>query len=234
MRSTSLAALAFSLSLLLPAVASAHQHETFRIGGKTYVFTVGSLNEPVIVDDKSGVELEVALQPAAHDNNAAHADGSAEHDEGTPVLGLEKTLQVELSAAGKTKTLPITTQYGKPGAYKAVFIPTVATTLTYRVFGTIDGSAVDLSFSCNPAGHPATPEDNTETKLSDTVTRVGKSGSFGCPQVKADLGFPEPAPSLADLGTDGGAGGDPFQLPVFGLSVAAIALATAALVKAKK
>jgi hypothetical protein len=217
----------FAATLLIPLAASAHQHETYRIGGKTYDITIGSLNEPVAVDDKSGVDLTVTLAAGAHGHDATGA--AHEEQAATPVLGLEKTLKVELQAAGKTKELPLTTQYGKPGSYKAVFIPTVATTITYRVFGTIDGTQVDLSFTCNPAGHPATPEDTTEQAMGPNVTRVSKSGSFGCPAAKAELGFPEPAATLVDL-RDGGESSDAGKAGI-GLSVAALAMSFVALAR---
>lgn len=215
--------------LAMPAVSSAHEHQSFRIGGKTYVFTIGSLNEPVTVDDKTGVDLMVELE-TDHAADAAHVAGDT-HAAAEPVLGLEKTLKVELQAAGKTKELPLTTQYGAPGSYKAVFFPTVATTLTYRIFGTIDGQKVDLSFTCNPAGHPVTPEDTSEVKLSETVTRVAKSGSFGCPSAKADLGFPEPSSTLREMSQESTGGGSPVALA---LGAAGLALACVALFRTKR
>lgn len=184
---------------LMPLAASAHQHETFRIGDKTYTFTIGSINEPVAVDDKSGVELSVAL---AHEETGDHADG-AEHEEGEPVTGLEQTLKVEVIAGDKKKMFDLAPAYGEPGSYKAIFIPTVQTTYTYRLTGTINGTQVDIPFQCNPAGHPVTPEWTGESEMSPGVVRLVKSGAFGCPKAKEDLGFPEPAASLVSLSENG-------------------------------
>lgn len=191
------------LAAIFPALAFAHEHQTFQIGEKYYNFTIGSLNEPVSVDDKSGVDLAVALTTAPSDD---HADAdSDEHGADTPVLGLEKTLKVELIAGDQKRVLDLTTQYGKPGSYKAVFFPTVQTTLTYRVFGEIEGTAVDLIFTCNPAGHPAAVTNTQREEMGPGVARVEKTGSFGCPIGTADLGFPEPAATLYEL--SGGSGG---------------------------
>lgn len=192
------------LAAVMPMIASAHEHQTFRIGDKTYSFTVGSLNEPVAVDDKSGVELSVSEVADAHGEEEAAHVGGEEHAAATPVLDVEKTMKVEVSAGGKKRAFDLVTQYGKPGSYKAVFIPTVQTTLTYRFFGTINTAPVDLSFTCNPAGHAVAPEDNAETPMGEGVVRVQKSGAFGCPVAKADLGFPEPATTLYDLRQGGG------------------------------
>lgn len=185
-----------SLKLLLVAAcifvfgqaAVAHENHTYRIGEKTYQFTVGSLNEPVAVDDKTGLDFRVAslTKPGA---------------EGTPVAGLDQTLKVELSAGGKKKVFNIQPSFGQAGSYKTAFYPTVQTTLSYRIFGTMDNVPVDLTFTCNPAGHPRSPDDNTEVKLSDQVTRLSKRGAFGCPGAKADMGFPEPASSGYELQT---------------------------------
>jgi hypothetical protein len=208
-----------SIGLLFPSFAFAHETQHFQIGDKEYMFVVGSLNEPVAVDDKSGVELRVSLVPSDDAMATDEYDEAQPHDHetATPVTGLEQTLKVEISAADKKKMMDLSPQFGQPGAYKAVFFPTVQTTLSYRFFGTIDGTAVDLSFSCNPAGHPASPEETTETKVSDTVTRTLKKGAFGCPVAKADLGFPEPSATLQELRgleTTGGEGMDPGWIGV--------------------
>ena len=44
-------------SFLLHQNAYAHQRQLFTIGNTDYLFVVGSLNEPIFVDDKSGVDF---------------------------------------------------------------------------------------------------------------------------------------------------------------------------------
>jgi hypothetical protein len=39
--------------------AFAHERQLYTIGGQDYLIVIGSLNEPIIVDDKSGVDLRV-------------------------------------------------------------------------------------------------------------------------------------------------------------------------------
>ncbi|HRH94036.1 MAG TPA: hypothetical protein PKV72_05915 [Candidatus Peribacteria bacterium] len=211
--------------LCAPLAAFAHETQQFQIAGKTYQFIVGSIGEPMLVDDKSGVELSVSVlgehADTDHHEEAAHDDGDGDdHDAGMPVEGLEKTLKVEITAGEKKKDMPLQAQYGTPGGYKAVFIPTVATTLTYRIYGTLGGNAVDVSFTCNPAGHPATAEDTTALKLTDSVTRILKKGAFGCPMAKTDLGFPEPSMSIYDLQKKGGH--DPMAIVAIALAVVAL------------
>lgn len=177
------------LVLVAAGSASAHEHQAFKIGNKVYEFTVGSLNEPIAVDDKTGVDLRVREA----------SNGSHDDEEGTPVTGLDQTLKVELIAGGVKKTLDLTPAFGEPGAYRAHFIPTVQTTISYRLFGTINNTEVDLTFTCNPAGHPRAEDDMSEVELSPGVTRVSKSGAFGCAIARADLGFPEPAATGYDM-----------------------------------
>ncbi len=175
--------------LAVPFTASAHERQVFEINGKQYQIVVGSLNEPLVVDDKSGVDFRVATLPA-----------------NKPVEGLQDTLEVELIAGDKRKVLPFETVYNTPGSYKAPFFPTVATTLSYRVFGEIDGTPFNVTFSCHAGGHAEATEDKTRTEVSAGVVRTLKTGSYGCPSPKADLGFPEPSADLVSLSESSGQG----------------------------
>lgn len=188
-----IAALLFTIS---PQLVSAHSHALFEINEKVYSFVVGSLNEPIAVDDKTGVDLRVtSMTHAEHERaEAAGATPTA-----TPVTGLETTLKVELQAGDKKKVLDFSPAFRDPGAYRAYFTPTVQTTYSYRIFGTIDGTPFDYTWTCNPAGHPQAEEDKTEVEVSPGVTRIKIGGAFGCPVAKADLGFPEQSVSIYDL-----------------------------------
>ena len=187
-----LGAAIFGLYVAAP-VASAHEHDVYRIGSGYYLVTVGSLNEPFVVDDLSGVDLRVEQLSGPP---TAGAKGALK---GAPVTRLEQTLKVELSAGDKKETLPLEPSYGAPGSYSAKFIPTVQTTYSYRVFGTIAGDAVDLTFPCAPGEVSEDAQDNSTVKVSDTVTRIAKTGGFGCPAARGPSGFPEPAHSSYEL-----------------------------------
>lgn len=218
--------IAASAFVLVPS-AFAHETQQFRIGEADVTFVVGSLNEPVTVDDKSGVEVSISRAAPHGDENH---DEAAPHDHETlnPMLGLDQVLQVEVSAGDKKRIFPLSPIYGEPGRYKAVFFPTVQTTYTYRFFGELDGAPIDLSFTCNPAGHPVTAEETTPLELSPNVTRVLKKGAFGCPTAKADLGFPEPSSTIQELRATDGA------TPIWIISVVALALSLVALLRRRK
>ncbi len=169
--------------------ASAHERDTYKIGDKYFVFTVGSLNEPFVVDNTSGVDLRVSQVAAP---GGAKQNGSA-------VTGLEQTLKVELAAGDKKETLSFDPSDEAPGAYAANFIPTVQTTYSYRIFGTINKTPIDLTFACVPGEVSETAEDNSQMKISEAITRVNKVGAFGCPAARKTMGFPEPALSSFEL-----------------------------------
>lgn len=230
-----LSSLALTGLLAAPFSAFAHETQNFEIGSKTYSFVVGSLNEPMVVDDKSGVELMIQ-ELGAHAEDEAHDDGDS-HPAGTPVTGLEKDLKVEIIAGDKKKTLDLSPIYGEPGSYKAVFFPTVQTTLTYRVFGTLNETVIDLSFTCNPAGHPAIPEDTSEVTVSDAVTRTLKRGAFGCPIAKEDLGFPEASVTINQL-KNGASTSDPtaqtFSIVALVFGILGFVTGSAAMRKARQ
>ena len=147
-RMTSLAALggiALSCALLVfPALVEAH--EVRQIADGKYQIVVGFIDEPVFAGDKSGLEFWVtdisAATPAAGDEEA----------EGTPVEGLEETLQAEVIFADQTMELPLTAMWDQPGGYGSVFFPMKPGDYTFRIYGTIDGTEIDESFTSSPEG----------------------------------------------------------------------------------
>jgi hypothetical protein len=201
-------AIVFSCALLSSINAQsalAHQRALFTIGGKDYLLVVGSQNEPVFVDDKSGVEL-FAYTPDPKDPMNSQSNNTK------PVEGLEKTLKVELSAGPKNKVMQLEPAFRDPGHYEAPFYPTVQTTYNYRLFGTINNTPVNLTFTCSPAGGgEAQGTNNSTIKISEGVERKGLAGGFGCPESRSDVAFPEPYMSnteiqskLAAMGTTAG------------------------------
>lgn len=180
--------------LAIPMYAGAHERQLINIGGIDYLFVVGSLGEPIVVDDKTGVDLRVQTADPQDPTNSAALGAK-------PVLGLEQALKVEIIAGDKKKAFDLTTVYGTLGSYKAVFFPTVKTGLTYHFTGAINNTPVDLSFSCAPEGSNAV-EDKTEVALGDGVKRTYKNGQFGCPLGKDELGFPEDAMTVLGLHED--------------------------------
>lgn len=229
-----------AIVLLLPFSALAHEHRVFTIGDKEYNITVGSLGEPVHVDDKAGVEVIVS-QLGGDTVQQPMADGIEEGDDGptgTPVEGLEKDLKVEVSAGAQKKIFPLEPEDGKSGSYEAVFYPTVQTTYSYRVFGTLNGTSIDITYTCSPDSTANVAEEKSSVHVSDKVTQTLKGGAFGCPEAKADVQFPEQTMNLTDLTTKVDAMSQDrksidFGLIGFVMGVLSFGIAVRALKKAK-
>lgn len=185
-------ALAALVITFLPQTVFAHERQAFTIGQNTYLITIGSLNEPIAVDDKTGLDLRVTQVNPQTPGDRAIADAK-------PVEGLETTLKVELIAGEYRKTLAITPAYNDPGAYRAPFIPTLETTIAYRIFGTLNSKPVDLTFTCaaSEAGHAG--DETSAEQVSEGVTRIFKAGGFSCPGSKSALAFPSPIQTDAEV-----------------------------------
>jgi hypothetical protein len=166
-----------------PAVA--HQRQLLQIGASDYLIVIGFLAEPVYTGDRTGLDLRVMLPDRSNPLDARASDVK-------PVENLDKALKVEIKAGPHARVFDLKPTYGAPGRYEAIFYPTVATTYSFRLFGTINDVPVDLSFACNPLGHVSVEED-ASVKLSEQVTRKALIGSFGCPAPRTDAEFP-PAP----------------------------------------
>jgi hypothetical protein len=166
-------------------LAMAHERQLFQIGTSDYLLVIGFLHEPVYTGDRSGLDLRIVI-PDRSDPLDARAP------EVKPVANLDQTLKVEVKAGPHARVLGLKPTYAAPGRYEAVFYPTVATTYSFRLFGTVDKVPVDLTFACNPLGHVSVEDKNT-VKLADQVTRKALSGSFGCPVSRTEAEFP-PAP----------------------------------------
>lgn len=187
------AILLLSSSCILQNVAFAHQRQLFTIGDKDYLFVVGSLGEPLYIDQKSGVDFS-AFWPDPSDPVNSRANGSK------PIEGLENTLKVEVVAGDKNKTFDFEPAFMNPGHYEAPFFPTVETTYNYTLLGIINGTNFRATWTCSPAGGEGTLISNNSTvEISPNVTRKSMMGSFGCPQPLSEAGFPEPMMSNQEI-----------------------------------
>lgn len=132
--------------LLAPFTADAHEVRNV----DAYEMVVGFLDEPAFAGDKNGLDLRITevgdvATPAADDESEA----------GTPVEGLDATLQAEVIYGDETMELPLSAAYNDPGAYESFFFPMEPGDYTFRIFGTIDGTDIDESFTSSPEGFGA-------------------------------------------------------------------------------
>jgi hypothetical protein len=128
-RRLSAAGLAIALVLLIAAPALAHEERD--VAG--YAMEVGFIAEPVFVGERSGLEFFV-------------------NKGDQPVEGLEQTLKAEVIQGSQKRDLPLTAREDEKGAYESIFIPTAAGPYTFHLFGTIEGTSIDESFTSSPTG----------------------------------------------------------------------------------
>jgi hypothetical protein len=124
------AALAVTLALALSS-GPVSGHEARNVAG--YDLEVGFIDEPVYSGQKSGLELHVEKA-------------------GTPVDGLDRTLKAQVVYGTATRDLPISPRFDAPGWYQSYFVPTAAGPYTFHISGTIEGAAVDETFTSSPTG----------------------------------------------------------------------------------
>jgi hypothetical protein len=132
-------------ALLVATPAGVLAHETRDVLNGQYQVVVGFMNEPVFAGDKSGLEFWVTevseATPAAGDEEA----------EGAPVEGLEETLKAEVIYEDQTMELPLTGMWDDPSGYYSVFFPTTAEgDYSFRIYGTINGTEIDETFTSGP------------------------------------------------------------------------------------
>jgi hypothetical protein len=169
----------------------AHESRLYNIGNKEYWITVGSIGEPVFVDDKSGAEAFIRTADPANplDRNA----------NGTKMVeGLERDLKFEVSAGDKKKIFEIEPAFDDPGHYEAFFYPTIETTYNYRLFGTINNVTVNFDFQCQTTEGEGN-QDNSTKQISEGVVQKAQRGGFGCITSRTDVSFPEPYVSNNEL-----------------------------------
>jgi hypothetical protein len=123
---------AIAVALLLVALHSptASAHERRQVG--RYVVVVGFLNEPAYVEEGNAASITVFST------------------DGQPVDGVQKTLKVEVSTGGASRTFDLSPQVNKPGGYVAAFTPTKTGTYVFRFVGMIENQPIDERFESGP------------------------------------------------------------------------------------
>ncbi len=149
-----LAATALAVIAITALAPGADAHERRQVG--SYVVVVGFDVEPAFVEDENAALIQVF-----------RADGQ-------PVEGVEKTLKVEVSTGGASRTFDLKPRPRQPGTYVAEFIPTKTGAYTFRFFGTIENQTVNERFESGP------------NRFDEVVS-------------KGDLQFPAKVPSNGEL-----------------------------------
>lgn len=203
------------LLLLVPGlIGTAFAHTVDSVD--EYRLEIGWMNEPVVSGETNGIELFVSLlEPELELEEQEFKDG---------ILGLEKSLKMQLVYKNEKIMLPLSADHNIPGKYYAFVNPTVAGFYQANVLGKIENTTVSLSM------HPPKveerswiefpePSDITLTQLIDGhTTLLGDVNSL-----KISVSKLEQENSEMSIGYIG-----------IGLSIIAIAISIFALIKSKK
>lgn len=183
-----------SLVILSLSLGSILAHEGRPVGD--YRFVVGWLEEPAYEGGRNAASVTISkvVEGEGHgdgkDSDGNHsslppaapkvlASIAGQHLEQTaPVEGLEGRIQVEVThvATGAKRTWDLIAVFGEPGHYVAHMIPTASGVYEFRVFGAIEGMAIDETF----------------------VSRGG-GGGFDDIRSSAGLHFPEELPEIREI-----------------------------------
>ena len=100
------------------------------------------------------------------------------HEHTAPVEGLEGAIQVEVThvGSGVSRTFDLIAVYGEPGHYVAHLIPSASGVYEFRIFGVIEGTAIDETFASKGGG-----------------------GGFDDIRASAGLHFPEDLPEIREI-----------------------------------
>jgi hypothetical protein len=185
-----LAAVAVALTVTLLAPSAASAHETRKIAGDKAQVVVGWIVEPAYVEEPNGVDFRAT--------KAGTTD---------PIEGLEKTVKVEVTKGGTTKTYDLKTRFGMKGAYTVDMVPTATGDYTFRFTGEIEGAQIDEKFESGP-------------------------GRFSPILAQSAVQFPAPLPSTGDLQSQvaaaNAAADSARTIGLVGLAVGAVGLVAAA------
>ena len=190
-----------TLSLTLGSILA---HEGRPVGD--YRFVVGWLEEPAYEGARNAVSVQInkvsegiEMEGDGSDNHNGDSSDAGEegshssqtmsppkalaspllqHSGTVPVQGLEGSIQVEVThtGTGASITLALIAVFGEPGHYVAHLIPTASGVYQFRVFGDIEGMAVDETFVSKGAG-----------------------GGFDDIRSSAGLHFPEELPEIREI-----------------------------------
>lgn len=142
------------IGFLMVSMATAHEGRevgdyTIEIGWREEPAYVSLMNGPEITVTRHEDEAEHEEAEATPDVGAEHAEEGADHTEAESagVIGLEETLQIEVIFGPANRVLFLRPVRNEPGHYTADLIPMRPGDYTFRVFGTIEGTEVDETFS---------------------------------------------------------------------------------------
>lgn len=168
------ALVAIGLAVILTAglMGSVSAHESREVGD--YQLVVGFVNEPAVVDELNGIQLNVSRI-------------SGDGEEGEPVPGVDQTLQATIMHGEETQEVELSPVFGQDGSYTADVIPTSTGSYSFQFVGEIEGQEIDETFRSGPETFsdvqargelefPASATASAGTSGSDQAAAFGIAG----------------------------------------------------------
>jgi hypothetical protein len=129
-RTAALIALTANLALFVaPGTSLAHERRT--VGGGKYDVVVGWDSEPAYVNQRNAAGIRIS---------------KAGTNPAEPVVGAEKTLQLQVRQGGQTRQFALRAAFGQPGYYLADVVPTRAGDYVFTVTGSLGADQVNETF----------------------------------------------------------------------------------------
>ena len=125
-----LAALAAVLGVVA-APTSSLAHERRTIGGGKYDVVVGWDGEPAFMNQRNAAGIRIS---------------KAGTNPAEPVLGAEKTLQLQIRQGGQTRQFQLRAVFGQPGYYLADIVPTRAGDYVFTFTGSLGADQINEAF----------------------------------------------------------------------------------------
>jgi len=169
-----------ALFAFAPALVSAHEHRD--VAGGKYTMIVGFLDEPSFTTVKNGLDLRVSAA-----TSGTPTPTSDEEAGGTPVEGLEKTLKAEVIYGDQKMDLTLEPAEGAAGAYEAWFFPMAAGDYSFHIYGDIEGTPIDETFTSGPDTFSSVldraqyefPKSSGSTSTGNAIGSITSGGSDG-------------------------------------------------------
>jgi len=154
--------------LIIPSLAGiAYGHTVDSVG--EYRVEIGWMNEPVVSGETNAIEFYVSpLESGLELEDQVFQNG---------VLGLKKTVKIQLVYKDESITLPLSPDHNIPGKYYAFINPTVSGFYQANILGTIEDTTISLSMHPPKVAERSyiefpEPSDLTVTQMIDGHTAL--------------------------------------------------------------
>ena len=249
------------------ATITAHAHEGLETGD--YNINIGWIEEPTYEGFKNVVELRITKAVEAveepHGMPEPTSDGAgdhgetghhesaqttgddaevseADHDSGMGVTGLEQTLRVEVThtATAASRVSDLRADALQPGRYTADLIPTAPGVYEFRVFGEIEGAAIDEVFTSRGGGggfDDVRPASSLQFPVTVSSLREMESAVRGAvttaESAQDTAAAAQASVDSAAAADDDGSSPDTLAVVAIVLSVIAVSLAAGSMIMAR-